>query len=148
MLNKKEYNSYISSLNDALISWRSSDKYSEFPWSQDLMVLPIILQISLDIYFDNQYTKHEKLLLKIEGTMQYAKSDVDYLPEIIMGERGLVDDLYIACICIKDCLKTLDLNENNYPQLNFKDIDNLISSALHTLGENIYNKCNLYYSKL
>ena len=96
MQNIDKYRSYINNLESELNSYNEKPK-AGFEY---LALFPKILNICVNIYTSKNLNITDSLRSKIKGTLEYAEADIDFLPEAIMGKRGLFDDLYIAILMI------------------------------------------------
>ena len=142
MIDVKTYHEYITDLDENLKKWIKTKDSLKTDFSKEIAYLPLLLHTCLDIISTKDIS--EEIKNKAIGVIEYAKNDFDHLSEAILGNRGLIDDLFIAALVVIESSKSgLEISKNTI------DISNhIINISKKMLGESLYNKCFFTYKKL
>ena len=142
MFDVKTYHEYVTELDENLKKWIITKDSLKSEFTKEITYLPLLLHTCIDIISTKDISKEIKN--KAIGAIEYAKNDFDHLSEAILGNRGLIDDLFIAALVVIESSKSgLEINKHTI------DISNhIINISKKMLGDNLYNKCFFTYKKL
>ena len=140
MINTKTYHEYIEKLSQDLKKWINTKESNDTKWAREISFLPNFLDICLDIY-DNKKTSL-KIKNRAESIIKYAESDFDHLSEAILGNAGLVDDLFLAALFLNE-IKNDSIY--NFDDNTIKNISHVLLVSKEMLSSNVYNKCLITY---
>tara|TARA_Y100001970_G_C13753966_1_gene612380 strand:+ start:145 stop:576 length:432 start_codon:yes stop_codon:yes gene_type:complete len=136
MINTNTYHEYIEKLSQDLKKWIDTKEYNDTKWAREITFLPDFLDICLDIY-DNKNTPPE-LKNKAESIIKYAESDFDHLSEAILGNAGLVDDLFIAALFLNEIKNNSTFN---FDDKTIKNISHVLLVSKEMLSSSVYSIC-------
>jgi uncharacterized membrane protein YkvA (DUF1232 family) len=86
--------------------WAGGDKSKTNRYASYILAAPDLFMLLVRLSQDGRVSKANKA--KLAGAVLYFMNPLDFVPEIILGPAGLVDDLALAAFVLHDVLETTD----------------------------------------
>lgn len=137
-----ERTSYYNSLVKEIDDWSKQGKLEKHKWGDKVKLAPAFFKLLCELEEDPVMADTSNQMLK--GGIRYFISDVDFLPESLVGMAGYLDDVIVAAFIINEVAKEADTEYiKMYWQEKadlFPTINELLASAEKILGANLWNK--------
>ncbi len=133
---------YLKQLTVEIESGKLQGKLAKHKWGSIVKMAPNFFKLLCALQEDTNIPDTANEILN--GGMKYFLSDVDFLPESLVGLSGYLDDVLVAAYVVKEVSKEVDPQYISMLWEGDKDlfltIDDLLESASAILGENLWGK--------
>ncbi len=114
----------------------------EFKYADMLLLAPDFFHLLIKLSMDERTPKEKKI--KLVAAIAYFISPLDFLPELILGPIGYMDDIAIAAYVLNDFINTGDMDILYEHWAGHGDvlanIQNILTIADKYLGQGLWEK--------
>ena len=131
---------FYTKLRKDIQNWAAKKRNSK--WSDYILLAPDLFHLLTKLLLDNEVPSNRKIA--IAAAVAYFISPVDFLPELLLGPLGFLDDIAVAAYVLNDILNEID------PQIVLKHwagdknllytVKNIVINSQEMLGANVVKK--------
>jgi uncharacterized membrane protein YkvA (DUF1232 family) len=97
---------FYHKLRHSVTIWAGGEKSKTNRYASYILVAPDLFMLLVRLSQDSRVSKANKA--KLAGAVLYFMNPLDFIPEIVLGPAGLVDDLALSAFVLHDVLETTD----------------------------------------
>ncbi|NWF88438.1 MAG: DUF1232 domain-containing protein [Ignavibacteriaceae bacterium] len=102
----KDTKDFYQKLRSDIKIWLENGKNSNTKWADFLLLAPDLFHLLTKLTIDPEVPASKKV--KIAGIIAYFISPLDFLPEILLGPIGYLDDIAITAYVLNDLINDVD----------------------------------------
>ncbi len=135
----KEQNDFYKKMRVQIANYLEK---KDFKYSDILLLAPDFFHLLIKLSMDERIPKEKKI--KLVAAIAYFISPLDFLPELILGPIGYMDDIAIAAYVLNDFINTGDMDILYEHWAGHGDvlasIQNILTIADKYLGQGLWEK--------
>jgi uncharacterized membrane protein YkvA (DUF1232 family) len=140
-MNARE-NDFYQKLRWRLKEWIEKEKGGLYKWSKWLLLAPDLFHLLVRLMADPDVPMKEKT--KVVIVIAYFISPIDFLPEVILGPTGFLDDVVLSAYALNGIVNNVDIRivqkhwagDGNILEI----IQKILSLADRMLGSGLYKR--------
>lgn len=102
----EENEDFYKKLRKKIRIWAQSKKGKTNKWVEYIMAAPDLFHLLVKLSLDKDVPAKEKV--KLAAAITYFISPLDFIPELILGPIGYVDDIAIAAYVLNNLINQID----------------------------------------
>jgi len=102
----EENEDFYEKLRKKIRTWAQSKKGKTNKWVEYIMAAPDLFHLLVKLSLDKDVPAKEKA--KLAAAITYFISPLDFIPELILGPIGYVDDIAIAAYVLNNLINQID----------------------------------------
>lgn len=102
----EENEDFYQKLRKKIRNWAQSKKGKTSKWSEYIMAAPDLFHLLVKLSLDKNIPAKEKA--KLAAAIAYFISPLDFIPELILGPIGYVDDIALAAYVLNNLINKID----------------------------------------
>ncbi len=122
--------------------WLEDRNASENKWTEYILLAPDLFHLLTKLTLDPDVPASKKV--KIAGIIAYFISPLDFLPEMLLGPIGYLDDIALTAYILNDIINEVDPKIIQRNWAGDRDILNLVktivANANNMIGSGIWKK--------
>ncbi|NUN08762.1 MAG: DUF1232 domain-containing protein [Ignavibacteriaceae bacterium] len=137
-----ERTAYYNSLVNEIEDWERQGKLAKHKWGDKVKLAPAFFRLLCELEEDPVMADTSAEILR--GGIKYFISDVDFLPESLVGISGYLDDIIVAAFVVNEVAREADpeyvrMYWDEKADL-FMTINELLTEIDAILGTSLWNK--------
>lgn len=104
MLEKND--DYYQKIRKKIRTWTQSENGKTNKWSEYIMAAPDLFHLLVKLSLDKEVPAKEKV--KLAAAITYFISPLDFIPELILGPIGYVDDIALSAYILNNLINKID----------------------------------------
>lgn len=122
--------------------WLEDRNASENKWTEYILLAPDLFHLLTKLTLDPDVPASKKV--KIAGIIAYFISPLDFLPELLLGPIGYLDDIALTAYILNDIINEVDPKIIQRNWAGDRDILNLVKTIVantnNMIGSGIWKK--------
>jgi uncharacterized membrane protein YkvA (DUF1232 family) len=86
--------------------WAGGEKSKSSKYADFILAGPDLFMLQVRLSQDDRVSRRDKAMLA--GAMAYFVNPLDFVPELVLGPAGLVDDVALSALVLYDLLENTD----------------------------------------
>lgn len=140
---------FYQKLRADIKKWLEEKTASKNTWTEYIMLAPDLFHLLTKLSLDPDVPASKKV--KIAGIIAYFISPLDFLPEMLLGPVGYLDDIALTAYILNDILNEVDpqIVRRNWvgEQDSLLLIKNIIANANNMVGSGVWKKIMRTFGK-
>ncbi len=133
---------FYQKLRTDIKKWLDEKTDSENTWTEYIMLAPDLFHLLTKLVIDPDVPASKKV--KIAGIIAYFISPLDFLPEMLLGPIGYLDDIALTAYILNDIINEVDPKIIQRNWAGDRDILSLvktiIANANNMIGSGVWKK--------
>lgn len=140
-MNEKNKDFY-QKLRTDIKKWLGEKSTTDIRWAEYILLAPDLFHLLTKLMFDPDVPASKKV--KLAGIIAYFISPLDFLPEILLGPVGYLDDIALTAYVLDDILNEVDPKIIQRNWAGDRDIlpliKTIIANANNMIGSGLWKK--------
>jgi len=140
-MNEKNKDFY-QKLRTDIKKWLGEKSTTDIRWAEYILLAPDLFHLLTKLMFDPDVPASKKV--KLAGIIAYFISPLDFLPEILLGPIGYLDDIALTAYVLNDILNEVDPKIIQRNWAGDRDIlpliKTIIANANNMIGSGLWKK--------
>jgi uncharacterized membrane protein YkvA (DUF1232 family) len=133
---------FYQKLRTDIKKWLDEKTNSDNTWTEYIMLAPDLFHLLTKLVIDPDVPSSKKV--KIAGIIAYFISPLDFLPELLIGPVGYLDDIALTAYILNDIINEVDPKIIQRNWAGEKDIlvlvKTIIANANNMIGSGLWKK--------
>ena len=133
---------FYQKLRTDIKKWLDEKTNSDNTWTEYIMLAPDLFHLLTKLVIDPDVPSSKKV--KIAGIIAYFISPLDFLPELLLGPVGYLDDIALTAYILNDIINEVDPKIIQRNWAGEKDIlvlvKTIIANANNMIGSGLWKK--------
>jgi uncharacterized membrane protein YkvA (DUF1232 family) len=133
---------FYQKLRTDIKKWLDKKNNSDNTWTEYIMLAPDLFHLLTKLVIDPDVPSSKKV--KIAGIIAYFISPLDFLPELLIGPVGYLDDIALTAYILNDIINEVDPKIIQRNWAGEKDIlvlvKTIIANANNMIGSGLWKK--------
>ena len=133
---------FYQKLRNDIKKWLENKNASDNKWTEYIMLAPDLFHLLTKLAIDPDVPAGKKV--KIAAIIAYFISPLDFLPEILLGPVGYLDDIALTVYILNDIINEIDPKVVKRNWAGEKDIlvlvKTIIANANNMIGSGLWKK--------
>ena len=144
-----EKRDFYQKLRTDIKKWFDEKKVVDNKWADYILLAPDLFHLLTKLVIDPDVPSSKKV--KIAGIIAYFISPLDFLPEMLLGPVGYLDDIALTAYILNDIINEVDAKIVQRNWAGERDILNLvktiIANANNMVGSGVWKKLKRTFGK-
>jgi len=138
----EQHKDFYQKLRTDVKKWLDERTASDKRWTEYVMLAPDLFHLLTKLVLDPDVPASKKV--KIAGIIAYFISPLDFLPEMLLGPIGYLDDIALTAFILNDIINEVDPKIIQRNWAGEKDIlvlvKTIVANANNMIGSGLWKK--------
>lgn len=129
----EEHKDFYKKLRGEITDWIENKSGKEHKWADYILVAPDLFHLMIKLSLDKEVPIDKKV--RLAAAIAYFILPLDFLPEILLGPVGYLDDIFISAYILNELFNTVDPKIITKHWAGDKDLLNSVRTILLNANE-------------
>lgn len=102
----KEQDDFYKKIRNEIKEWIDTKSGKENRWADYILLAPDLFHLLIKLSLDKEVPLDKKV--RIGAVIAYFILPLDFLPEILLGPAGYLDDIFVSAYILNEMFNTID----------------------------------------